>query len=72
MVDKEYSVNEIFVPEDCSGECTCQAGGAIKCVPLCPPSQVRCSRGYKVEFYNDPVSGSSCSCKRSRCVLGMF
>lgn len=64
-----YTVNQEFVM-DCEGRCLCRPDGQVTCVPLCSPERVQCPLGTKVEFYNEPVADTNCSCERSRCALG--
>ena len=67
---KSYAFNDEFILNNCEEKCTCREDKSITCVPLCPLSLVRCSAGYKVEYYKEPNVGNSCSCSRSRCVEG--
>ena len=66
---KMYAVNQEFVM-DCEGRCLCRPDGKVACVPLCSLQRVQCPLGAKIEFYNEPVVGTNCSCERSRCALG--
>ena len=72
MNGKEYKVGQDFIPDDCSGSCTCKGGGNMACNSLCPPSYVSCKPGEQIENYKEAVTGSNCYCKRQRCVKGNY
>lgn len=68
--EKEYKVGQNFIPDDCSGSCTCKGGRNVACNSLCPPSYVSCKPGEQIENYKEAVTGSNCYCQRQRCVKG--
>ena len=70
MNGKDYKVGQNFIPDDCSGSCTCKGGGSVACNSLCPPSYVSCKPGEQIEHYKEAVAGSNCYCERQRCVKG--
>ena len=74
--NKTYHMNQSYMTWDCKERCTCKFfNGAAKpkCEALCPtPNDFLCRNDtQEIEEYQEPVTGSNCSCPAKRCIRGL-
>lgn len=75
MNNATYTVGDVFIRDDCSGRCRCDAKNVtnteIVCQPLCNTS-VTCPTGFKQNASLDFIPGSNCTCRSTSCVPGLL
>ncbi|XP_028407403.1 zonadhesin-like [Dendronephthya gigantea] len=63
-----YWSGDSFVSSDCSSKCTCNPGGKVFCIPLCPPQGNSCKLDEQAVMVEKRIPGSTCKCPSVKCV----
>ena len=74
MNNATYTVGDVFIRDDCSERCRCDAKNVthteIVCQPLCN-TRVTCPTGFKQNESLDFIPESNCTCRSTSCVPGL-
>ena len=74
--NKTYRINQTYMTMDCKERCTCKFFNGTakpKCEALCPAPNDPVCRNHteEIEDYQQPLTGSNCSCPAKRCIRGL-
>ena len=76
MNNATYTVGDVFIRDDCSERCRCDAKNVTHTEIVCQPplcnTRVTCPTGFKQNESLDFIPESNCTCRSTSCVPGLL